>query len=173
MKAYVFRGAPASGKGTLVKEFIKLIPRKVAYLELDNFRWGFHLYNRQVKDVTPDEHKFAYENFLMMLENYCRNGGYNLVIEGLFSWEKRGAHGNMQDIIEILERYRFDYKAFYLSADYKTLWERNIKRKHIVPEEEFMTLFNYVGESDATKEIILDVEKNSPEQILALLKRHL
>ena len=40
MNAYVFKGAPASGKGTITKKFIKLIAGRVSLLELDNFRCG-------------------------------------------------------------------------------------------------------------------------------------
>lgn len=173
MKAYVFRGAPSSGKGTLAKEFIKLVPAKVAYLELDNFRWGFHLYNREVKDVRDDEHELAYENFLSVLENYSRNGSYNLVMEGLFSWRKHGAHGNMADIVNILEKYNIGYRVFYLKADFSTLQKRNSKRKHVVPEGEFKSLYDYVGEVEVGKEVVVDVEKNTPSETLNFLKKYL
>jgi tRNA uridine 5-carbamoylmethylation protein Kti12 len=173
MKAYVFRGAPASGKGTITKELIKLIPSKVAYLELDEFRWGFHLNNRKIEDITEDEHKLAYDNFLSVLENYCKNGNYNLVIEGLFSWKEHGVNGNMDDIVGILEKYNFDYTTFFLKADLNTLWERNSNRKHIVPADEFRGLYDYVGVFEVGKETLVDVNKNSLNETLAFLKKYL
>ena len=173
MKAFIFRGAPASGKGTATKEFVKMIPGKVALLELDNFRWGFHLCERKVKDVTEEEHSFAYKNFLLMLESYCKNGNYTLVIEGLFSWNKKGAHGNMSEIIKILEKYGFEYRTFYLKADRDVLWERNAKRKYVVPVDEFEDLYNYVGEGLPEKEVVLDVEKNGIDEVNKILKTFL
>ena len=65
---YIFRGSPASGKGTITNEFIKQIPGKVALLELDKFRWGFHLKNRKIVDITEDEHQLAYKNFYQSLK---------------------------------------------------------------------------------------------------------
>ena len=173
MKAYIFRGAPASGKGTITKEFIKMISGKVVLLELDNFRWGFHLYNREVKDVCKEEHAFAYQNFLLMLESYCKNGQYNLVVEGLFSWDKKGVHGNMNDIITILKRHGFEYKAFYLRANKNVLWKRNTKRKYVVPAFEFEDLCNYVGKEVPGKEIDIDVENNGSDEISKLLEVYL
>lgn len=166
-KAYVIRGAPASGKGTLSKKFVKLIEGKIAYLELDTFRWGFHTENREVKDITEDEHQFAYNNFLLMLEAYCKNGDYDLVIEGLFSWNEHGPHGNMQDIIKIIRKYRFDHRVFFLSANLETLWERNLSREYSVPREEFKQLYDYVGKHQEKKEILIDVDNKTPEEAVS------
>ncbi len=89
-KIYIFRGSPASGKGTITEEFIKQLDGKIAFLELDNFRWGFHLKNRVVADIGQKEHLLAYKNFLSVLEYYLSDGSYTLVIEGLFSWRVAG-----------------------------------------------------------------------------------
>lgn len=155
--AYVFRGSPASGKGTLTNAFIKLVPGKVAYLELDTFRWGFHLRNRTPQDFSEEEHQFAYENFLLMLENYCKNGNYTLVIEGLFSPHVKGAHGNMEDVVNILEKYGFEYKTILLSADYDTLMQRNRERAYVVPDDEFRNLYDYVMTGSVEGEYRIDV----------------
>lgn len=170
---YVFRGAPSSGKGTLTKEFIKLLSGKVAYIELDQFRWGYHLTNRQVVDVSEEEHKFAYENFLQMLDNYCSNGNYTIVCEGLFSWREHGAHGNMNDLVNIFKKHNFNFKLFCLEASKEVLWDRNTKRKYTVPKEEFDQLFDYVGSSEADKETIIDVENNSVEESVKILAENI
>jgi len=98
-KIFIFRGSPSSGKGTITEAFMKKLGGRLAYIELDKFRWGFHLRNRTVPDIADDEHQLAYENYLAVLENYLKNGTYTIVTEGLFSWDTPGPHGNMQDIL--------------------------------------------------------------------------
>ena len=172
-KAYVFRGPPSSGKGALTKEIIKLLSPKVALLELDYFRWGPHYVNREVGDVSEDEHLFAYHNFLLMLESYCQNGNYDLVIEGLFTWDKENPSGNIQDIVRILKKYNFEYELFLLSADKEILWERNQKRKHVVPLYEFETLYKTVMETIGNSEIIINVGDLTIEDSINMIKQKL
>lgn len=69
-KAYIFRGAPASGKGTLTKEFAKLVPLPVALIEQDMFRWGIHLVGRKVPEVTEAEHALAFRSMPAVYEEY-------------------------------------------------------------------------------------------------------
>ncbi len=171
--AYIFRGAPASGKGTLTKEFMKLLPDKVVYLELDALRWGFHLINRDVHDIEEEEHHLSYQNFLSLLENYCKNGQYTIVIEGLFSWDVPSAHGNMQDILSILNQYQYENKLFYLQADYETLWERNTKRDYQVPLEEFNKLHHHVTQKVSDSEIVIDVQNRTVEECIKELGNHI
>lgn len=166
--AYVFRGSPASGKGTLTKEFIKLLPGKVARLELDQFRWDFHLYNRKPSEVTNEEHLFAYQNFLVMLNQYCASGNYTLVLEGLFSANKPGPHGNVADIVAILKKYHFEYKNILLYADYDVLWQRNLKREYVVPEYEFKDLYSYVTDGESEDEHRVNVSGSVEETVMAL-----
>lgn len=162
--AYIFRGPPASGKGTLTKLFMQHLKGKVALLELDTFRWEFHSHVRAISDVTNDEHQFAYENFLLILERYCKKGDYTIVIEGLFSWNTPSPHGNMQDILKILKKYGFTYESFVLSADRDTLWERNSKRDYVVPHEEFDELYDTVMQATGDEEQLIDVTAQSPEE---------
>ncbi len=83
-KLFVFRGPPASGKGTLVTQFIKGLAGKVAHLELDTFRWHFHLVSREVTDVSEEEHMLAYQNYLSVLRNHLTDGSYTVVTKGFF-----------------------------------------------------------------------------------------
>lgn len=170
-KAYVFRGSPSSGKGTLTERFIKLIPGKVSLLELDTFRWGFHKWNRRIPDdFTDEDHQLAYENFLTVLENYCKNGKYNLVIEGLFAWDKKSPHGNMQDIIALLKKYDFDYKLFLLYGDKEVLWERNTKREYAVPKDEFEMLYHNVMDKIGDEEIKVNVGSMTINETVDFIK---
>lgn len=173
MKAYVFRGSSASGKGTIVKEFVKELPGKVAVLELDTFRWGFHLWNRTVADVTPEEHAFAYQHFLSSLELYCKNGNYTLVVEGLFSWDTPGPHGDMQDIIAIFKKYNVDHRLFLLYGDYEVLEERNAKRDYVVPQPEFKELYEYVMQKTSDEETHINVGEQSVPEIVQSLKTYI
>lgn len=170
--AYIFRGAPASGKGTISHEFIKKLTGKVAYLELDALRWGFHLVNRKVEDIGEDEHQLSYENFLSLLENYCRNGSYTLVIEGLFSWDTPSPHGNIQDLLAILEHYNFKTYIFYLKADIKTLWQRNLKREYSVPEKEFNSLYKHITQKVGNSEIVIDTSHMQIDEVLKTLEQY-
>lgn len=172
-KIFIFRGSPSSGKGTITKEFMKQIPGKVAYLEEDKFRWGFHLINRSVPDISDEEHELAYKNYLSVLENYLTDGTYTIVTEGLFSWTQPGPHGCMRDIIELCKKYNFNYYPILLSGDYATLWERNNKREYAVPEEEFKILYDYVMSEQSNDEININVGINSVESTVAKLSTYL
>lgn len=172
-KIYIFRGSPASGKGTITKEFLKLIPGKVVFLELDKFRWGIHLVNRKISEVVIEEHELAYKNYLSVLENYLKDGSYTIVTEGLFSWNTPSAHGNMQDIIKLCEEYNYSYKSILLFADYQTLWERNLEREYSVPENEFNELHHHVMQEQSDIEIKINVGFATVSESIGLLKNHI
>ena len=172
-KIFIFRGSPASGKGTITDAFIKTIAGKVAYIELDTFRWGFHLKNRKIADVGDEEHQLAYENYLAVLTNYLKNGTYTIVTEGLFSWSKPGPHGSMGEIISLCEVYDFEIFPILLYADYDVLWERNTKRQYAVPEDEFKILYHNVMDERSDEEIALNVGELSVEESVAALSKFL
>ena len=166
---FIFRGSPSSGKGTITEAFIKRLKGKVVYIELDKFRWGFHLQNRTVPDITLDEHELAYQNYLSVLENYLKNGSYTIVTEGLFSWNSPGPHGNMQDIFMLCEKYNYTPHPILLYADKELLWERNTKRKYSVPRQEFDELYNFVMQQQSDKETAIDVGRLAVEETIAKL----
>jgi predicted kinase len=172
-KIFILRGSPASGKGTISKEFMKKIPGKVVYLEEDNFRWGFHFINRTVPEVTDDEHALAYKNHLDVLKNYLEDGSYTIVTEGVFSWNTHGPHGCVQDILDLAKKFDFEAHPVFLSANYEILWERNRKRKYVVPEEEFKMLYDYVTSEQSDKELKIDVTTNSVESSVEILTKYL
>jgi hypothetical protein len=171
--AYIFRGPPASGKGTITELLIKELKGKTALLELDTFRWGFHYINRKIADIPDEEHAFAYQNLLLLLENYCKNGQYNLVVEGLFSWNPDCPHGNIQDILRIMKRHNFDTRIFLLSGDFSTLWDRNLKREYSVPEDEFKELYNFVMKETRPEETVISVNGKSPQEILDEIQKYM
>lgn len=171
-KIYIFRGSPASGKGTITEEFIKQLDGKIAFLELDNFRWGFHLKNRVVADIGQKEHLLAYKNFLSVLENYLSDGSYTLVIEGLFSWRVAGPHGNMQDIISLATKYNYNYYPILLYADFETLWNRNLQRDYSVPIDEFKQLYSYVMDAQSEEEIKINVDDKTVQESVDILSQY-
>ena len=166
---YIFRGAPSSGKGTITEAFIKTLNGKVTYIELDTFRWGFHLNNRTVPNVTPNEHQLAYQNYLSVLENYLRDGSYIIVTEGLFSWSTPSSHGNMQDILTMCLKYGYTPHPILLYADKETLWDRNAKRKYSVPRQEFDELYDFVMREKSDSETSIDVGKSTIDETLTSL----
>ncbi|MFP4022545.1 MAG: AAA family ATPase [Candidatus Paceibacterota bacterium] len=169
-KIYIFRGPPSSGKGTITEVFLKTLDGKVAYIELDVFRWGFHLKNRAVPDVTIDEHELAYQNYLSVLENYLKNGSYTIVTEGLFSWSTPSPHGNMQDILTMCKKYGYSAHPILLFADKELLWERNTKREYFVPRQEFDELYDFVMQEKSDTETVIDVGNSSVEETVAKLR---
>ncbi len=169
-KVFAFRGSPASGKGTITDQFKKLVPGRVAFLELDTFRWGFHLVNRTVPDIQDDEHQLAYENYLSVLENYLRNGSYTVVTEGLFSWNTPSPHGNMQDILGLCEKYGYPCQPILLSAEYDVLWQRNLCRTYAVPQGEFKALYDHVMHETSPEEFVVDVGRLTIDESVNLLK---
>jgi len=173
-KAILLRGAPASGKSTLSHQLVKCFEEKAALIDLDTFRWHFHLTNRSIHDITPEEHAFAYQNLLTLLENYAKNGSYHLVVEGLFSWNESSQHGNVGQIVELFKAYSFEANLFLLSAPKKTLWERNVKREYTVPQEEFDTLYEEVMSStNPEKEVVINQEGIEIQAALAIIKTHI
>lgn len=166
---YIFRGSPASGKSSLAKEFSKLIPGKVAFLELDTFRWEFHLVNRDITEIAVSEHQLAYTNYLSVLENYLADGRYTVVTEGLFSWNTESPHGNLHDVIALCNKYSRTYQSIVLSASSDTLWHRNSERQYSVPREEFEELYNHVTHEVSDTEFLLDVESNSVSSSIQIL----
>lgn len=170
-RIYIFRGSPASGKGTITAEFLKQLPGKVVFLELDKFRWGFHLVNRKVVDVEEREHQLAYENYLSVLENYLKSDEYTIVTEGLFSWDTPSPHGNMQDILPLAQKYEFESFPILLSSDYETLWKRNLSREYSVPEDEFKQLYYHVMANSDESETVVDVGVNTITESIETLKK--
>lgn len=173
---FIFRGSPASGKGTITKSFTERLTGRVALLELDKFRWGIHLIGRTVPDVGEDEHILAYQNLLAVLNNYLANGTYTIVLEGLFSWDTPGPHGNMQDVLSLASRHRYAAYPILLTAPYEVLWERNTERAYAVPEEEFKELYGYVMHTVGPDEIRVPVDRQTVEesvaQLLAFINPH-
>src|SRR5690348_3823909 len=99
---YIFRGAPGSGKDTLVPKFCEFLPKPVALLAHDTFRWSFHLVTREVPEVTDEEHVFAFRNAVVLYEQYLKNGRYNIVLEGLFTWDDASSsQGSVKELIEL------------------------------------------------------------------------
>ncbi len=171
-QAYIFRGAPASGKGTIVTAFAKSLEGKVARLDHDVFRWGFHLIGREVPDVNQDEHKRAFRNLLAVLEEYCKQGDYTMVVDGLFTWDDESSNqGSIKTIVEVLNRYGFVYKSIVITADKTVLEERNSQRSYVVMPIDFERLYKGVMSKIDPSEVVIDSTNQTPEQTLIEVKR--
>jgi tRNA uridine 5-carbamoylmethylation protein Kti12 len=166
---YIFRGAPSSGKNTIANAFIQKLSGKVAYIELDKFRWEFHWLNRNVSEITDTEHILAYQNYISVLENYLRDGSYTIVTQGSFSWSVPGPNGNIQDILCLCKKYNQKHYPILLHAKKEVLWERNVQREYAVPREEFEELYHFVMQERSDVEIAIDVGENSVENVVQKL----
>jgi predicted kinase len=168
---YIFRGAPASGKGTIVSEFCKVLPQPVALIEQDKFRWGVHLIGRNVPDVKDQEHALAHRNTVLIYEQYLRDGQYNIVLEGLFTWDNAtSSQGNVRELIELAKRYGYPCQSIVLKADKAELLRRNAKRQYSVPQDEFDTLYANVYNRVDSSELVIDSTNQKVDETLRRLK---
>jgi predicted kinase len=168
---YIFRGAPATGKGTLAPEFCKLLPKPVALIEQDVFRWGFHLIGRKVSEVEDTEHLFAYQNMLLIYEQYLKSRQYDIVLEGLFTWDDdTSSQGYAKRLVEMAHSYGFSVKSVVLRADKEELLRRNNDRQYSVPSDEFDLLYENIYKKVNDSELVIDSTGQSIERTLSLLK---
>ncbi|HET9850085.1 MAG TPA: AAA family ATPase [Candidatus Saccharimonadales bacterium] len=173
-KVYIFRGAPASGKGTVVPPFARQLPKPITLIEQDKLRWGLHLIGRNIEDVTEEEHYFAFRNTLLLYEEYLKVRKYNIVLEGLFTWDDVVAsQGNCKDLIGLAGLYNVPWKSIVLIAEKEELLRRNAARPYATPPEEFETLYNNIYSKIDPQEIVIDSSGKTPEQTLAELTQKL
>lgn len=172
---YIFRGSPASGKGTVVPAFAQLLPKPVALIEQDKLRWGFHLIGRSVEEITSEEHRMAYENTLILCDRYLRSGKYTIVVEGLFSWDDdASSEGSVQHFKDLAKQYGYDITSIVLKADKATLMLRNQERPTCTtPEDEFNNLYENVYSKIGESEIVIDSTHQTVEQTIDELRYRL
>lgn len=171
---YIFRGSPLTGKSTLAPKFCKLVPAPSALIEHDMLRWGIHLGPRNITDVTSSEHRFAFENLRLLLEQYLKRGQHTIVIEGLFTYDDTESdQGDVESLRYLAEKYGYECKSIVLTADRSALEERNAKRKQSVPDDEFETLFSNIYKKIDLSEITVDTTHKTVEETLEDLKEYI
>lgn len=170
-QVYILRGAPASGKSTLVRKFCELLPKPVALIEQDMFRWDLHLIGRKIPDLSDEEHWFSHRNTLLIYEQYLKNGRYTIVIEGVFTWDDPSTvQGNAVELIKLAQKYNFGHHSIVLKANKKKLLERNAKRPYSVPQAEFDTLYKNVYNKVDPSEAVIDSTGHTESKSLRELK---
>jgi len=170
-KVYIFRGSPLSGKSTLASAFSSLLPKPVAGIRHDMLRWDIHRLDRHFTEVTPDEHRFAFENLVVLFEQYLKKGTYYIVIEGLFTWNNSESdQGDVKTLIELAERYNVSCKSIVLKADKEKLLERNAARPQQVPNDEFNTLYDSIYGIIDPSEIVIDTTTADVDKTLSHLR---
>jgi len=168
---YIFRGAPAVGKGTVVPEFCKMLPKPVALISQDVLRWNFHLIGRSVADVMDDEHVFANQNTESLVEQYLKSGKYTVVIEGLYTWDNEvSSQGSAKKLVELAKSYAHEAVSVVLRADKEELLRHNQDRPYTVPLDEFTMLYHNVYANINPSEAIIDSTGQTPEETLESLK---
>jgi predicted kinase len=169
---YIFRGAPASGKSTLLPKFCQLLPGPVALIEQDQFRWGLHLIGRDIPDVDDGEHAFAHQNTLLIYEQYLKHGRYTIAIEGLFTWDDTtSSQGNAKELIALAQSYDRPCKSIVLRADKEELLDRNAKRPYSVPRGEYETLYTNIYKGIGDSELVINSSHQSVDQTLEQLRQ--
>lgn len=168
---YIFRGAPAAGKGTVVPKFCELLPQPVVLISQAVLRWDFHSIGRKISDIDDTEHELANRNTEMLYEQYLKDGRYNIVLEGSFTWDdERSIQGNVKKLLELAHYYGFNARNVVLKADKKELLKRNVKRPYAVPVDVFEMLYKVYEDIDSS-EIVIDSTSQSPKETLEVLKQ--
>jgi predicted kinase len=169
-KVYIFRGAPAVGKGTVIPGFCKMLPKPVAFISQDVLRWDFHLIGRSVADVTDEEHVFANQNTELLVEQYLKNGKYTVVVEGLYTWDdEASSQGSAKKLLELARKYGYDATSVVLRADKDELLRRNQARPYSVPLDEFTMLYDNIYANIDPEEVVIDSTSQTPEETLESL----
>jgi len=170
-QVFIFRGAPATGKGTIVPEFCKILAGPVVLISQDALRWGFHLIGRHVTDISDDEHALANKNAEILYEQYLKSGNYTIVLEGLFTWDnEKSSQGNAKHLVELAHDYGFDARSIVLKADKEELLARNGTRQYEVPSKEFEMLHDGVYKTVDASEIVVDSTGQTPDETIRVLK---
>ena len=168
---YIFRGAPATGKGTVIPKFCEQLPKPVAFISQDVLRWDFHLIGRKVSEVTDDEHVFANKNTEMLYEQYLKDGRYTIVIEGIYTWDdETSSQGSAKRLAQLARSYGFNVKNIVLEADKEELLARNAARGYVVPMDEFSMLYDNVYRTIDGSEIVINSTSQTPDETIASLK---
>jgi predicted kinase len=168
---YIFRGAPAVGKGTVIPEFCKLLPKPVAFISQDVLRWDFHLIGRAVVDVTDEEHVFANQNTELLFEQYLKNGSYTIVVEGLYTWDNEASsQGSAKTLLNLAKQYGCNAHSIVLRASKEELLKRNAARPYAVPLEEFTMLYDNIYQTIDESETVIDSTGQTVQETLESLR---
>ncbi len=173
-QVYIFRGAPASGKGAVVPAFAEHLPLPVALIEQDKMRWGIHLIGRNITDVSAEEHRLANRNTTMLYEQYLKTGRYTIVLEGLFTWDDtESSEGNVRELADLAGQYDYDVTSIVLRASKEVLSQRNTDREYSVPAAEFDALYDAVYDTIDESELVIDSTDDTVEQTVGKLRQAL
>lgn len=171
---YIFRGAPASGKGSIVPKICGYLPKPVALIEEDMFLWDLHLIGRSIPEIGEEEHAFAYRNMVMIFEQYLKADRYTIVLEGLFTWEDgQSSRGSIHELVVLAERYGYAWSSIVLKAEKEELLKRNAARSYSVPLAEFETLYDDVYRKIDSKELVIDSTGKSIDDTVQVIRTEL
>lgn len=167
---YIFRGSPASGKTSLTKQLAKMLPKPVALLEQDYFRWGIHNFIKPKSKILHSEHKIADNNFMTILKEYLKNEAHTIIIDGPFTWDTEElGYVNSKKINKVANDYGYKCINILLRADKNILVKRNAKRKYSVPKKVFDEMYQIVYKKIDNKELVIDSTKLSKKETLDTL----
>lgn len=168
---YIFRGAPATGKGTVVPKFCELLPQPAVLISQDVLRWDFHSLGRKLSDIDDSEHELANRNTEMLYEQYLKDGRYTIVLEGSFTWDdERSIQGSVKKLLGLAHQYGFNTRNVILKADKEELLKRNAERSYAVSIVVFEMLYK-VYEDIGPGEVVIDSTGQRPEETLKELIR--
>jgi len=171
---YIFRGAPASGKTTLSRSLARKLPKPVATLEQDYFRWGIHNFSKPKSKVLHGEHILADRNLISIFRGYLKDGNYTIILDGPFTWDTDElGYINSRKLIDIANSYGYKCINIILKADAKELIKRNAKRKYAVPIKVFNEMYDVLYKKIDKSEIIFDTTNKTKTQSIKMIVREL
>ena len=171
---YIFRGAPASGKTTLTRLLARRLPKPVATLEQDYFRWGIHNFSKPKSKVLHKEHLLADRNLIKIFREYLKDGSYTIIIDGPFTWDTDElGYINSRKLINVAKAYGYKCINIVLKADRKELIKRNNARKYTVPIKIFNEMYDVLYKKIDKSEIIFDTTDKTKTQSINMIMNKL
>ncbi len=99
---------------------------------------------------------------MLLFEQYLKDGGYDLVLEGLFTWDNANSNqGDAKHLIDMAQNYGFKATSIVLRAEKEELLRRNSERQYSVPNDGFEELYNNIYQTVDPSEAIVGSTKKS------------
>ena len=156
LKVYVISGCCGSGKTTLTKELIKVLP-KTALVEGDALEKFLYHY-----PVWEERLKLVWQNILLVTDNYLRNG-FNVIIDYIVEDE-------LPQVISAIKKYDVELRYIVLTADEDTIKQRLIHRGDDWLVERGLFLLQQLTNCEHNRPYLYDGTKSTLEEQVNAVK---
>lgn len=159
-KLIIIRGYCGTGKSSVAKRLARTM--KCAFLEYDDFLWGFNA----MQKPTPAIYKITYKNFMSVLKNYL-DEKKDVIVEGPLVPRTNQDPFRIKEVIALAKRKKYTIKPIQLTATDEVCVIRMRKRSHVVPKKERRMFAKKHQESVQPNEYVLDTSKLTLDETFA------